>query len=221
MVTNLSSGDAAPRGQRAAVARALLDVNAFVFSPGSPYTWASGIRSPIYCDNRLILGSPSARHTIIDGFTDLFRTLDPPPETIVGTATAGIPHAALLADRLGLPMGYIRSAAKPHGRGRMLEGLRPAGQSALVVEDLVSTGGSSIAAVEALRAEGLQVNSVAAIFSYGLPESENLFADHNCRPLTLTTLDELLEEAVSRGLLTEATVRLLLDWRSNPRASIA
>lgn len=220
MATNLSIGDLAP-GTGRAVAGALLDVNAFVFSPESPYTWASGIRSPIYCDNRLILGSPGARRTIIDGFTDLFRTLDPPPEAVVGTATAGIPHAAWLADRLGLPMGYVRSAAKAHGRGRMLEGLRPAGQSALVVEDLVSTGGSSIAAVDALRAEGMQVTTVAAIFSYGLPESEVRFADHTCRLLALTTLDELLEEAVARGLLTETTVRTLLDWRSNPRASLA
>jgi orotate phosphoribosyltransferase len=143
----------------------------------------------------------------------LYRSLDPQPEVVVGTATAGIPHAAWLASDLDLPMGYVRSSAKAHGRTRILEGIRPQGQRALVVEDLVSTGGSSIAAVKALREEGLITNTVAAIFSYGLPAAERAFAAADCMVKTLTTLDDLLAVAVAGSRLSAADAERIRSWR--------
>lgn len=201
----------------AEVVSTLLDVGAFDFSPDEPFTWASGIQSPVYCDNRLVLGDPKARKVITHGFVGLVRTVYPRPEVIVGTATAGIPHAALLADELDLPMGYVRSSAKAHGRGRVLEGIRPNRQRALVVEDLVSTGGSSIDAVKSLRNEGLMVNTVVAIFSYGLPFSAEAFAAIGCTLMTLATLDDLLPTAVADARLSADEAARIEHWRQNVR----
>ncbi len=207
---------------RKRLARELLRIEAFVFSPENPFTWASGIVAPMYCDNRLILGFPGARSLVIDAFAEAFDTLaEPRPDLIVGTATAGIPHAAWLSDRLDLPMAYVRSAAKKHGRGRQVEGVRPAGQRALLVEDLVSTGGSSITAVKALRSEGIDVNDVVAIFSYGLEASQTAFDAAGCRLRTLTNLESLLEVAVEDGRLELEQAHEIARWRAGLSAAPA
>ena len=198
---------------RIELASALLEIGAFLFSPDELFTWASGIRSPVYCDNRLVLGAPAARKAVTRGFVRLYRSLDPQPDVVVGTATAGIPHAAWLASELDLPMGYVRSSAKAYGRTRILEGIRPQGQRALVVEDLVSTGRSSIAAVRALREEGLIADTVAAIFSYGLPAAEQAFASADCTLKTLTTLDDLLAVAVAGARLSTDDAERIRSWR--------
>jgi orotate phosphoribosyltransferase len=202
---------------RAEIATTLLEIGAFLFSAHEMFTWASGIQSPVYCDNRLVLGEPEARKVVTRGFVRLYRSLDPQPEVLVGTATAGIPHAAWLASELDLPMGYVRSSAKAHGRARVVEGIRPDGQTALVIEDLVSTGGSSIAAVTALRSEGLVANTVAAIFSYGLPMAHQAFAAADCALETLATLDDLLPVAVAGGHLSAENAERVESWRRDVR----
>ena len=196
------------------IARALLEIGAFVFSPDEPFTWASGIRSPLYCDNRLVLGHPAARRRVVTAMARQFQALaDPKPNLIVGTATAGIPHAAWLSEALDLPMAYVRSNAKTHGKSRIIEGVRPADQRALLVEDLVSTGGSSIAAVQALRAAGITVDTVFAIFTYGLPASVSAFADAAAELWPLTSLDRLLSVAVDDHLMDAGTADKIVAWR--------
>lgn len=196
------------------IARDLLRIGAFVFSPDEPFTWASGIESPIYCDNRLILGHPDVRARVISAFVAEIATHElTPPEVILGTATAGIPHAAWIADRMTLPMGYVRSAAKQHGRGRAIEGVQPAGQRAVLVEDLVSTGGSSLNALSTIREAGLTVGAVYAIFSYGLSESASRFEASGTALHTLTGLESLLRAGVAEGLLTSVEARRIEKWR--------
>ncbi len=192
----------------------LLSIGAVAFSPDRPFTWASGLLSPVYCDNRLTLGHPAIRRRITDGFAAAVSDLH--FDVVAGTATAGIPHAAWLADRLGLPMVYVRSAAKGHGRGRRVEGPLDPGARVVVVEDLVSTGMSSLSAVEGLRDEGAEVVALVAIFSYGLPAARDAVARAGVDVRVLTTFDVLLEEAVGSGRISGEGAASLRAWYEDP-----
>ncbi len=198
------------------IAKNLLDIKAVILSPTKPFTWASGIKSPIYCDNRLTLSYPNVRNEIVEGFVDIITTQFPEVEMIMGTATAGIPHAALIADRLDLPMGYVRSSSKSHGRENKIEGRISEGQRVVVIEDLISTGGSSIAAAQALDEAGCEILGVAAIFSYQLKDSEEAFREANLPLKTLTNYDELLEIAVETEYINPEALKGLKKWKLNP-----
>ncbi|MBR3061103.1 MAG: orotate phosphoribosyltransferase [Exiguobacterium sp.] len=198
------------------IAEALLQIEAVTLSPIEPYTWSSGLKSPIYCDNRLTLSFPNVRQAIVDG---LVKSVNPTEvDVIAGTATAGIPHGALLADRLGLPFIYVRSSAKGHGKGNQIEGKLEAGARVLVIEDLLSTGMSSIDASLAIREAGGHVTGIQAIFSYGLPVLEKNLADANLSATSLTTFSELIEVAESTGVLNRSELDSLRDWQEDPRA---
>jgi orotate phosphoribosyltransferase len=198
------------------IATHLLEIGAVSLEPNEPFTWSSGLKSPIYCDNRLTLAYPNVRSAIADGLAALIRTHFPGAEVIAGTATAGIPHAAWVSERLGLPMCYVRSQAKGHGKGKQIEGKVDKGQKVVVVEDLISTGGSSLNAVRALREEGCQVLGVIAIFTYGLEKGKQAFAENNVEVHTLTDYDTLIETAVELGVVTEQDLATLRKWRENP-----
>lgn len=200
------------------VALDLLRIGAVSFSPEDPYTWASGLQSPVYCDNRLTMGYPEIRRKLVEGFVALLRQHDVHPEVIAGTATAGIPHAAWLADRLALPMIYVRSKPKAHGRGNRIEGRLEPGQGVVVIEDLVSTGMSSLAVVEAVRAAGAEVNALFAIFTYGLQGVAERFADAGVPLYTLTTFDALLSVAYEHQHLSDDQLRSLKAWQRDPVA---
>ena len=198
------------------IAEALLQIEAVTLSPTEPYTWSSGLKSPIYCDNRLTLSFPNVRQVIVDG---LVKSVNPTEvDVIAGTATAGIPHGALLADRLGLPFIYVRSSAKGHGKGNQIEGRLEAGARVLVIEDLLSTGMSSIDAAQAIREAGGEVTGIQAIFSYGLPVLEKNLADANLSATSLTTFSELIEVAENTGVLNRSELDSLRDWQEDPRA---
>lgn len=197
------------------VARKLLQINAIKLNPQKPFTWASGMKSPIYCDNRTILSYPAIRREVIDGFvsrSEAFRPFD----LIAGVATAGIAHGVLLAERLDLPFVYVRSKAKAHGRQNQIEGFLRGGERALVIEDLISTGGSSLKAVEALREAGCPVAGVLAIFSYGFPEAEAAFRKADCPFDTLSNYDALLQEAIGGDYIEQADQAVLQEWRRAP-----
>jgi orotate phosphoribosyltransferase len=198
------------------IATHLLEIGAVSLEPNEPFTWSSGLKSPIYCDNRLTLAYPNVRSAIADGLAALIRTHFPGAEVIAGTATAGIPHAAWVSERLGLPMCYVRSQAKGHGKGKQIEGKVDKGQKVVVVEDLISTGGSSLNAVRALREEGCQMLGVIAIFTYGLEKGKQAFAENNVEVHTLTDYDTLIETAVELGVVTEQDLATLRKWRENP-----
>ncbi|MEM7104169.1 MAG: orotate phosphoribosyltransferase [Bacteroidota bacterium] len=196
----------------AEVARRLLEIKAIKLSPNDPFTWASGIKSPIYCDNRKSLSYPEVRKFIKKCLVEKskeFGTFD----TVSGVATAGIPQGALLADALEQPFIYVRSKAKGHGLQNMIEGEAKEGAAVLVVEDLISTGGSSIKAVNALRDAGLKVVGVIAIFTYGFAKATENFANADCQLLTLSNFDALLDEAVSGEFITEAEMETVNTWR--------
>ena len=178
------------------IAKDLLDIQAVFLRPNEPFTWASGIKSPIYCDNRLTLSYPNVRDDIEQGLAKLIREYYPECECLMGTATAGIAHAALVANILGLPMGYVRGGAKSHGRNNRIEGLVKPGMKVIVVEDLISTGGSSLECVDALKDAGCEVIGMVAIFTYGLPKATANFNDKQCSFHTLTNYDALIEVAV-------------------------
>ncbi|WP_214687915.1 orotate phosphoribosyltransferase [Exiguobacterium sp. s163] len=198
------------------IAEALLQIEAVTLSPTEPYTWSSGLKSPIYCDNRLTLSFPNVRQIIVDG---LVKSVNPTEvDVIAGTATAGIPHGALLADRLGLPFIYVRSSAKGHGKGNQIEGRLEAGARVLVIEDLLSTGMSSIDAAQAIREAGGDVIGIQAIFSYGLPVLQKNLADADLTATSLTTFSELIEVAESTGVLNRSELDSLRDWQEDPRA---
>lgn len=198
------------------VAKSLLDIKAVSLSPQNPYTWASGIRSPIYCDNRVTMSFPAVRKQIAQGLADLIKEKYPDAEVIAGTATAGIPHAAWIADILGLPMVYIRSKAKDHGTGRKIEGKISEGQKMVVVEDLISTGGSVIEASKAAELEGANVLGSVAIFTYELAKGTKNFADAGLAIDTLSNYSTLLEVAHETSYITEAEMDLLKDWSKDP-----
>jgi orotate phosphoribosyltransferase len=197
------------------IAEKLLQINAVKLSPQNPFTWASGIKSPIYCDNRLALSYPDVRRAITSGFFQKSEDFEP-FDTIAGVATAGIPWGALLAERLGKPFIYIRDKPKAHGRQNQIEGLHTEGSRILVIEDLISTGGSSLKAVETIRAANCEVVGVLAIFSYGFEAATTIFNESKCRFDTLSNYEILLDCAVQGGYVTASDVKTLQDWRVSP-----
>jgi orotate phosphoribosyltransferase len=200
----------------AEVAQRLLQIKAIKLSPQNPFTWASGILSPIYCDNRVVLSYPESRTFIKNCLVEKSKSFAP-FTMVAGVATAGIPHAALLADALGLPMCYVRDKAKGHGRQNLIEGEVRGNERVLVIEDLISTGGSSIKAVEALQNHGLTVIGTLAIFSYGFDEATEVFKAADCPLLTLSNYDALLQQAVDIEYIKNDDLELLKAWRKNPK----
>jgi orotate phosphoribosyltransferase len=200
----------------ARIARRLIDVGAVAISPAEPFVWASGLRSPIYCDNRLTLGYPEARSEIAEAFAARVRKFDPEVEAVIGVATGAIAHASFVAERTGLPLGYVRSEAKGHGKRNRLEGFARTGSRVVVIEDLVSTGGSSVAAVDGVRQAGMEVAGVLAIFSYGFASAEAAFSRADVELTSLATLFDLLTAAREEGMLDADSVALVEDWRRDP-----
>ncbi|MEM6770001.1 MAG: orotate phosphoribosyltransferase [Bacteroidota bacterium] len=200
-----------------AIARRLLAVGAVKLQPVTPFTWASGMRSPIYCDNRVLLSYPDIRNDVIAGLETLAQNFSD-VEGIAGVATAGIPHGALLADRLGLPFVYIRSKAKEHGRQNQIEGRVAPGKRYLVVEDLISTGGSSLKAIDALRVAGGEIAGAVAIFSYEFPAAGRAFEQANVELQTISGYGTLLQEAAATGAISAEEAATLAEWRNDPRA---
>lgn len=200
------------------IARDLLAVGAVALRPDAPFTWASGLRAPVYCDNRLTLAVPDVRRRITEALADRVETASLAPDAVAGVATAGIPQAALLADHLELPLAYVRAQAKGHGRQNRIEGRIEPGWRVVVVEDLISTGGSSLAAVEALREAGAEVVGVLAGFTYGFSQAEEAFAAAGVPLYALTTLEALLEEAERSGSLDRQQLASLRAWRRDPQA---
>ncbi len=199
------------------VARKLLQINAIKLSPQNPFTWASGLRSPIYCDNRIVLSHPEVRKYVIDAFVDKSKAFSH-FDTIAGVATAGIAHGALIASKMDLPMVYVRSKPKGHGRQNQIEGDLKPGAKVLVVEDLISTGGSVLSAVEILRENGAEVSGVVAIFSYGFPQAKAAFDKANCPYLTLSEYSVLLEEAIHSAYISMDEMTRLQEWQDDPKA---
>ncbi len=198
------------------IASALLRIEAVTLSPNDPYTWASGLRSPIYCDNRLTLSYPEVRSLIADALAEKVKRLA--VDVIAGTATAGIPHAAFVSERLGLPMVYVRSGNKKHGKGNQIEGVIQPGQRVVVIEDLLSTGMSAIEAAEALQAKGADVVRIQAIFSYGMERLSNNLRDAKIEADALLTFEALLETAQQQGDITIEEQKQLADWSKDPVA---
>lgn len=198
------------------IASELLDIGALHLSPENPFTWTSGIRSPIYCDNRLILSYPKTRDLVVKGFVELIREKYPEVEMISGCATAGIPAAALIANEMNLPMTYVRGEAKKHGRQNQIEGHAQSGQKVVVVEDLLSTGKSSIACVKALREAGCEILGIVAIFSYDLPILAKQLQEAKVNATALSNYDALIEVAISRGVIAKETEQKLLTFRAKP-----
>jgi orotate phosphoribosyltransferase len=196
----------------------LLQIKAIKLQPSNPFTWASGWKSPIYCDNRKTLSFPEVRSYIRNSFADLVKTLYPGADLIAGVATGAIAHGALTADKLGLPFIYVRSGAKEHGLGNQIEGYYKPGQSVVVIEDLISTGGSSLSAVKALREAGCNVLGMLAIFTYEFKKASDAFAAENCTLLTLSSYSVLIDAAVKSGYIGESDVETLKKWRADPAA---
>lgn len=198
------------------IAKDLLSIEAVSLKPNEPFTWTSGIKSPIYCDNRLTLSYPEIRKRIADGLTELIKTHFSGVEVVAGTATAGIPHAALVSERLNKPMVYVRSSPKKHGKGNQIEGKIERGANVVIIEDLISTGGSVINAADALRHAGANVLGVAAIFSYGLDKGKKMLEEADLTVYTLTNFDALFLVASQLGTLDEDGIELVKKWRENP-----
>ena len=200
----------------AVVADELLSIGAVFLSPDKPFTWASGIKSPIYCDNRLTLTAPDVRNNIENSLAEIIRTDYPEAEVLMGTSTAGIAHAAITAHILGLPMGYVRSSAKDLGRGNQIEGKLEAGQKVVVVEDLISTGGSVIDVVEALREAGAEVLGIVSIFTYGMQKSIDRLADAKVKNISLTDFDTVVHVAAEKNIIKPGDIARLIAFRNNP-----
>ncbi|EAH4436516.1 TPA: orotate phosphoribosyltransferase [Listeria innocua] len=198
------------------VAEQLLEIKAVFLKPNEPFTWASGIKSPIYCDNRLTLGFPIVRQFIAKSLAEKIKENFGEVDVVAGTATAGIPHAAWVSDLLDLPMVYVRSKAKEHGKGNQIEGPLTKGQKVVVIEDLISTGGSSLKAVEALEEAGAEVLGIAAIFTYGLDKGKKLLEESDTKLVTLTNYDELIEVALNKNYVTTEDMATLKEWKKNP-----
>lgn len=195
------------------IAKELLEIKAVALRPNDYFTWTSGIKSPIYCDNRLTMSYPTVRRQIANGLVALIQQHFPDTTVVAGTATAGIPHAAWVSERLNLPMVYVRDAKKKHGKTNQIEGHVQPGDKVVVVEDLISTGKSSITVVEALREAGCEVLGVVAIFSYLLPKATQAFAEVDVPVYTLTHYDALLEEATDQGIIQASDIETLVAWR--------
>lgn len=198
------------------IAKDLLEIEAVSLSPNAPFTWASGIKSPIYCDNRITMSYPSVRKEIAAGLAELIQLNYPDAEVIAGTATAGIPHAAWVADILNLPMVYIRGKAKDHGKGNQIEGRIAKGQKMVIIEDLISTGGSVIEAAVAAKNEGADVIGTAAIFTYELPKGIENFAKNQLTFHTLTNYSTLIDVALEMGAIKAEDMNLLKEWKKDP-----
>lgn len=203
---------------KSTIASQLLSIDAVVLSPDAPFTWSSGLKSPIYCDNRLTLSFPDVRRAIAEGMVDLIQAHYPEADVIAGTATAGIPHAAWVSERLDLPMVYVRGSAKSHGKKKRIEGLVKPGQKVVIVEDLISTGGSVLSAAEAIREEGAEVLGAVAIFTYGLEAATSNFAEANVPFVTLTDFPELIVQAKAAGSVTDAQLEKLRKWHADPKS---
>lgn len=198
------------------VAKGLLSIGAVFLRPDQPFTWASGIKSPIYCDNRLVLTAPAVREAVEKGIAQVVGTEFPDCEVLMGTATAGIAHAAIAGYLLGMPMGYVRSGAKDHGRANRIEGKLDAGAKVVVVEDLISTAKSSLETVDALREAGADVLGMVSIFTYGMQAGKDKMAQAGVRAVSLCTLDILLEVAVEEGYIRAEDCAKLIAFRDNP-----
>lgn len=198
------------------IATDLLSIGAVFFRPDEPFTWASGIKSPVYCDNRLTLTAPGVRGDIENGLAALIRENYPDAEVLMGTSTAGIAHAAITAHLLDLPMGYVRSGAKDHGRQNRIEGKLERGQRVVVVEDLISTGGSVIEVVDALREAGAEVLGVVSIFTYGMQRGLDRLAEAKVKNISLTNFDVIAEVAAELGCIKNEDIARLIAFRNNP-----
>lgn len=201
------------------IAKILLKLKAVTLSPEDPYTWASGIKSPIYCDNRLTLSFPEDRSLVEKGLVDLIKEEYPGVQYIMGTATAGIPHAAIIADKMGLPMGFVRSSNKDHGKQNKIEGARIEGAKVVVIEDLFSTGGSSIEAAKALEEVGYEVLGIVSIFTYNMKNAEENFKAAGFKHHSLTNFDELIEVAHEMDYIKESEIEKLKLFMDNPKDS--
>ncbi|MBP3868830.1 MAG: orotate phosphoribosyltransferase [Solobacterium sp.] len=198
------------------IAEDLLSIQAVFFRPDEPFTWASGIKSPVYCDNRLTLTAPAVRTDVENGLAELIRTYYPDAEVLMGTSTAGIAHAAITAHLMGLPMGYVRSGSKDHGRKNQIEGKLEPGQKVVVVEDLISTGGSCIEVVNVLREAGADVLGIVSIFTYGMQKGLDRLKEANVENHSLTDFDCIAEVASKSGYIKETDVARLIAFRNNP-----
>lgn len=198
------------------IARDLLRIKAVFLRPQEPFIWASGIKSPIYCDNRLTLTAPAVRDDVENGLAALIRANYPDAEVLMGTSTAGIAHAAIVGHLMNLPMGYVRSGNKDHGRQNRIEGRLEAGQKVVVVEDLISTGGSVIEVVDALREAGAEVLGIVSIFTYGMRKSVERLESAHVKNVSLTNFDTVVKEAAEEGYIAKADVNRLLAFRENP-----
>ncbi len=200
------------------IAQQLLSIGAVELRPNDPFTWASGVKSPIYCDNRLTMSYPAVRKAIADALAETIRCEYPDAQVIAGTATAGIPHAAWVAERLDLPMVYVRSKPKGHGQSNLIEGKILPGQKAVVIEDLISKGGSVLQAAQALQDAGFEVAGIAAIFTYGLPQAEQAIQEAGFTFHTLTDFPALVEQAGESGAIAAADLPMLSEWHEKLKA---
>ena len=198
------------------IAKALLSIKAVIFQPNEPFTWASGIKSPVYCDNRLTLTAPAVRTQIEEGLAETIRANFPEVEVLMGTSTAGIAHAAIVGHLMNMPMGYVRSGAKDHGRQNQIEGKLEAGQKVVVVEDLISTGGSAIDVVNVLREAGAEVLGIVSIFTYGMKKGLDRLEAANVKNISLTNFDAMAEAAAEEGYIQPEDIARLIAFRNNP-----
>lgn len=198
------------------IAKDLLKIKAVFFRPDEPFTWASGIKSPVYCDNRLTLTAPEVRNDIENALAEVVKASYPEAEVLMGTSTAGIAHAAITAHILGMPMGYVRSGAKDHGRKNQIEGRLEKGQKVVVIEDLISTGGSVIEVVNALREAGAEVLGVASIFTYGMKKGLERLEEAEVKNISLTNFNVIAEVAAEEGYIKPEDIARLIAFRNNP-----
>ncbi len=198
------------------VAKNLLKIKAVFLKPNDPFTWASGIKSPIYCDNRLTLSFPETRKVVEDGLAEIIKKYFPSCEVVMGTSTAGIPHAAYVSEILNLPMGYVRGGAKDHGRGNQIEGVVPVGKDVVVIEDLISTAGSSIEVVEVLRNVGCNVLGIASIFTYNLKKGLDRLQQANVINHSLSNFETLVKVAAEENYIEDADIKKILKFQANP-----
>ncbi len=198
------------------VAKNLLKIKAVFLKPNEPFTWASGIKSPIYCDNRLTLSYPETRKVVEEGLAEIIKEKFPTCEVVMGTSTAGIPHAAYVSELLNLPMGYVRGGAKDHGRGNQIEGVVPVGKDVVVIEDLISTAGSSIEVVEVLRNAGCNVLGIASIFTYNLKKGQERLSQANVINYSLSNFETLVKVAAEENYIAEEDINKILKFQQNP-----
>ena len=198
------------------IAKSLLSIEAIFLRPEEPFTWASGIKSPIYCDNRLTLTAPEVRTKVENGLAELVKEYYPEAEVLMGTSTAGIAHAAITADKMNLPMGYVRGSSKDHGRQNQIEGKLEKGQKVVVIEDLISTGGSVIDVVNVLREAGAEVLGIASLFTYNMEKSRKRLEEANVQNVSLSNFDVMVEVAAEEGYIKEEDIQRLIAFRNNP-----